>query len=115
MEWLAAQAIINGQVTLSGEAYPERVVSFGRNSNHTVTLGSGTYWTTSSDIIADLNAWRKRVRDAKFGGPTNRLTVGSDVWDVMSKNSGLKELLDTQIRGTEANFKTGIRTGENVE
>ena len=114
-EWLAAQAIIYGKVTLAGEGYPERVVDFKRAANHTVALGAGTYWTNSSDIIADINLWRKRVRDAQFGGPTNRLTVGSDVWDVMSKNSVLKGQLDTQVRGTDANFKTGIRSGENVE
>ncbi len=115
LEWLAARAIIDGQVTISGESYPERIVNFNRASNHTVTLGSGTYWTTSSDIIADLNLWISRVRRATFGGPVNRITVGTDVWDVMSRNSGIRELLDTQVRGTDANFRTGLRSGEYVE
>lgn len=114
-EWLAARAIIDGKVTISGEAYPEREVDFKRAANHTVTLGAGTYWTTSSDIMADLSTWISRVRRAQFGGPVNRITMGTDVWDVVSKNSGIKEQLDTQVRGTDANFRTGLRSGEYIE
>lgn len=115
LEWMSARAIIDGQVTISGEGYPERLVNFNRASNHTVTLSGGAVWSTSSDIIADLNAWRKRVRNAQFGGVTNRLTVGADAWDVMSRNAGIKDQLDTQVRGTKANINTGLRAGENVE
>lgn len=113
-EWLAAQAIIHGKVTISGENYPERLVDFKRAANHTVDL-SASPWTTSSDIMGDLESWRTRVRRAKFGGPTNRLTVGADAWDVMRKNTDLLKQLDTEMRGTEANFKTGIMEGEEVE
>lgn len=115
MEWMAAEAVIKGQVTIVDDGYPERVVDFGRASNHTVTKGSGTYWTTSYDIIADIETWRTRVRRAPFGGPTNRLTVGPAVWDVMRKNADLLKQLDTQVRGTDANFRTGIREGLDVE
>lgn len=112
-EWLAAQAVIHGKVTIADEDYPEREVDFQRHNDHTVTLQSD--WTTSSDIVADIEAWRTRVRRAKFGGPTNRLTVGADAWDVMRKNTGLLKLLDTQLRGTDANFRTGVREGLDVE
>lgn len=113
-EWLAAQAIIHGKVTISGENYPERQVDFKRASNHTVDSTSSP-WSSSSDIIGDIEAWRTRVRRAKFGGPVNRLTVGADVWDVMRKNTGLLKQLDTGVRGTDANFKTAIMEGEEVE
>lgn len=114
-EWLAARAIIDGRVTIVDQDYPERVVDFKRDANLTVTLGVGTYWTTTSDIIGDLEIWRDRVRRAKFGGPTNRLTVGADVWAVMRKNEGLMKQLDRQVRGTNADFTTGLRAGEMVE
>lgn len=113
-EWLAAQAIIHGKVTISGDNYPERLVDFKRAANQTID-SSATPWSTSSDIIADIEAWRTRVRRAKFGGPVNRLTVGADVWDVMRKNTGLKAQLATDVRATDANFKTGIMEGEEVE
>lgn len=114
-EWLAAQAIINGSVTIVDADYPERVVDFQRAAAHTKTLSGGDVWSTSSDIIGDIEEWRTLVRRAAFGGPTNRLTVGTDVWDVMRKNTGLMAQLDNQVRGTDANFKTGIREGLDVE
>lgn len=114
-EWLAAQAVIYGKVTISGEDYPEQLVDFGRDAGHTIALTSGTYWTTTSDIIADINAWRIKGHRAKFGGVMNRITVGVDVWDVMSKNAGVLAQLNTQVRGTNANLTTGVREGTDVE
>jgi hypothetical protein len=115
-EWMAAQAVLNGTVTLSGENYPERVVDFGRNAENTVTLADGTRWDQDgADIIGNIETWRTQVRRAKFGGPTNRLTVGATAWEWMRKNTALLKQLDTQIRGTDANFVTGIREGLDVE
>lgn len=112
-EWMAAQGIMDGKVSIVDEDYNERVVDFGRDPNLTVTLG--TSWTTSSDIIGDIEAWRQRVRRARFGGATNRLTVGVEVWDVMRRNTELLKQLDTQIRGTTGQFITGVREGLDVE
>lgn len=114
-EWLAAKAVIDGKVTVTGENYPETLVDFRRASNHTVTKGSGTWWTTSFDIIKDIETWRDRGRKAAFGSAFNRITVGADVWEVMRKNTDLLKLLDTQVRGTDGNFRTGIREGTEVE
>ena len=114
-EWLAAKAILDGQVTIADADHPERVVNFGRASNHTVVKTSGQYWSDSFDIIGDIETWRQRVRRALFGGATNRLTVGVDAWDVMRKNAGLLAQLKTDVRGTDGNFRTGIRAGETVE
>ncbi|QPZ53252.1 major capsid protein [Achromobacter phage vB_AchrS_AchV4] len=115
-EWLAARAAIDGKVLIEDEDYPARLVDFGRDPGNTVILGAGARWSeATADIIGDINRWRAQVRRAKFGGPTNRLTVGSDVLDVMLKNAGVLKLLDTQVRGTNANLNVGIREGEYVE
>lgn len=115
-EWMAAQAIITGKVTISGENYPERVVDFGRAANHTVTLGVGARWGDSGvSIIADIETWRTRVRRAKFGGPVNRITVGPDVWEVMRKDPEILKQLDTQQRGTAADLNVGLMEGEEAE
>lgn len=115
-EWLAAQAVLNGKVTLVGDNYPERVVDFQRDSANTVTLtGADVAWNKGGDVVGDIEKWRTQVRRAPFGGPTNRLTVGTDAWEAMRKNAGLLKLLDTQVRGTDADFRTGIREGLDVE
>lgn len=115
-EWMVARAVIDGAVTLEGPDYPTRVVDYGRAGNHTVVL-SGTFWddSTSYDIMGDIQTWIDRVRRAPFGGPVNRLTVGSDVIGVMLKNEGVLKQLDLNQRGTNADLNTGLRSGDYVE
>jgi len=115
-EWLTARAVIDGEVTLTGEDYPTRVVDYQRASDHNVTL-TGTFWDDSVDypIMDDIQAWIDRVRRAKFGGPVNRLTVGADVLGVMLKNSQVRAQLDLLVRGTNAELNTGLRAGDYIE
>lgn len=115
-EWLAAKALIDGKVLIEDERYPARMVDFQRATNHTVTLTLTARWgQADANIIGDIENWRNRVRRAKFGGPTNRLTVSADVWDVMRKDPAVLKQLDTQIRGTSMDLNIGIREGELVE
>lgn len=115
-EWLAARAIIDGKVTLVDDAYPERVVDFQRDAGNTITLSGTSVWGgTNGDIIGNIEAWRTRARRLPFGGAINRITAGADAWDVMRKDTALMKQLDTQMRGTDANFRTGIREGLEVE
>lgn len=117
-EWMATEAVLNGTITLTGDDYPTVVVDFERDAGHTIDLndtGLVTWDGTGADIIGNLNDWRTTVRRAQFGGVTNRLTLGPDAWDVMSKDVTVQKQLDTQLRGTQANFNTGLRAGEEIE
>lgn len=115
-EWLAAKAMLDGKVLIEDANYPARLVDFQRNANHTVVLTTTARWGQSAaNIIGDIESWRSRVRLAKFGGPTNRLTVAPDVWDVMRKDPEVLKQLDTNIRGTSMNLNIGIREGSSVE
>jgi len=117
-EWMAAQAIIYGEVVLEDERYPRTVVDFDRAANHTVTLTGGDRWgQTGVSILRNVEAWRTRVRQAPFGGPTNRLTVGANVWDVMREDEALMELMKVEIRDRNNGLalNLGIREGLDVE
>ena len=115
-EWLAAQAIIHGKVTLTDDAYPERIVDFGRDPGNTVLLSGDLRWgQADGDIIGNIESWRTKMRRLPFGGAVDRLTVGSDAWEVMRKDPGLLKQLETDVRGTDGNFRTGIREGLEVE
>lgn len=115
-EWMAAEAIIKGQVTIADEDSPERIVDFQRDPNLTIVLTGAQRWDQAgADIIKDLEDWRTLARLADFGGPINRVTVSPDVWQVMRKNPELLKQLDTQIRGTQGSFITGIMEGLSVE
>lgn len=117
MEWLVAQAAIHGKVTLEGPDYPTTIVDFERDPSHTVTVtGVGVTWgDVESPIVDQINTWVEKVRRADFGGPVNRLTLGREVVGPFLRNNQVRELLDTQIRGSNADLNIGIRTGEYSE
>ncbi|MCE8012885.1 major capsid protein [Billgrantia desiderata] len=116
-EVMAARAILDARITLVGEDYPETIVDFQRDPSHTVSLAAGAGWNEAGAAIkANLNAWREKVRRAKFGGVTNTLVLGKNVVNPFLNNEEVRELLDTQIRGTDGNvFNIGLRNGEEVE
>lgn len=115
-EWMAARALIDGKLTLSGVDYPTRVVDFGRAANHTVVLGVGARWGDAGvKPMVDIQTWIDRVRRADFGGPVNRLTVGSSVLPILLADADVQKQLDTQLRGSSADLNTGLRSGEYVE
>lgn len=116
LEWLAAEAALNGKVTLEDEGYPKTLVDFKRDPSHTITLGAGTRWGEAGvSILGNIEDWRKQIRRAAFGGPTNRITLGTDAWDVVRKDDEIKKQLDLNTRGTTANLYTSVLSGEEVE
>lgn len=100
MEWLRARALIDGQVTLSGAEYPSTLVSFGRASNHTVTLTSGNRFGDSGVSILDsFSAWIDRMVGAEFGGLCTRITMSGTVAGLVRKDVEIQKHLDLTIAG----------------
>lgn len=116
-EWLAAKAVLDGKVTLSGDDYPTVTVDFERDAGHTITLGAGSRWGDAGvSIVEDVETWAQTMRDARFGGAPNRLTVGTAAWKVMRADSEVKELMRTDLRNTSGtSFNFGPRQGLEVE
>ena len=48
MEWMAAQVLMSGTVTIKGEGYPTCIVDFGRDANLTVTKTSTATWVAAN-------------------------------------------------------------------
>lgn len=46
LEWMAAQALFGGTVTISGEGFPAVLVDFGRDPSLTVALSGAVKWDT---------------------------------------------------------------------
>ena len=117
-EWLAAQAVLYGAVTLEDENYPKAVVDFERAAGHSITHTAGNFWGDSGvKILREVEAWKRIVRDAPFGGPTNRLTVGSSAWEVMREDQEIIDMLKLDMRPYNGgvNLNMGIREGLDVE
>lgn len=121
-DWMCARAIIDGSVAIKydqeqGQPNPEVTISYGRDANLTVGFGSGNDWSSASaDILGDLSEWIALGRKAQFGGTYNRMIVGSDVAPLFTKNTGVLDLLKTDIRGGDGtSFTRGLFAGANPD
>jgi hypothetical protein len=118
-EWMASEAVQHGRVTLEDERYPRTLVDFERDPAHTVQLtGSNRWGETGVDILADIEGWKKIARRSKFGGPLNRLTVGTEAWDIMRKDQAIRDLLKTDYLPAQRNgldISLGVLEGLDVE
>jgi Phage major capsid protein E len=111
-EWLAARAIIDGQVTLTGPNYPTTLVNFGRDAGHTVILTSGNRWGDSGvSIFSSIQAWLDTMNNAEFGALPTRLVMGQDVWNVLRKDAEFKEHLDNNYRNPAMTIERGLVSG----
>lgn len=69
MEWMAAQCLISGTLTMKGDGFPAVTIDFGRSSTLTVTLTSTDLWdhdpsTSTATPALDIDEWQNRVLKA---------------------------------------------------
>ncbi len=115
-EWLAAKAVMDGAVTISGDNYPERYVDFGRDPNLTVTMtGQGAWNGTDADPMTDINAWLLTAYRAKFGGALTRMTCGVEAYQALIQDQRVQDELKLDIRGTQVNLNRGIVPGVEAQ
>jgi hypothetical protein len=115
-EWLAAEATIYGKVTLESDDYPKTLVDFERDAGHDIVLTGTARWGQSGvSILSTIEGWKKTVRDAKFGGATNRLTVGTDAWEVMRQDTEIRELLKLDFRNSNNGLEMNLGVMEGLE
>lgn len=113
LEWMAARAIIDGAVVIGGENYPEVTVDFKRAGSHTKTLTSTALWTdtTNSKPLENLEDWSLEMLE-NSGVPLARITFGTSAWKAFIAHPHLKDMLDTNVRGSENSLETGPRAGQ---
>lgn len=109
-EWLAARALIDGSVTLSGEDYPSTTVSFQRHASLTYTLAAGARWSQGTATpLADLMAARINANN-RSGARVRRIVFGGTAWGYFSGHAnvnlyGTGGLLDRNIGGMTADVQ----------
>jgi len=118
-EWMAAEAIMNGAVTMEGEDYPKTLVDYGRDAAHTVTLGAGARWGDAGvDILKSIEDMAAIVFQAKGGGAVNRITIGAKAWDAMRRDPDVREEMNLRYKDRQnngLNIKTGILEPAEVQ
>ncbi len=104
-EWLAARALIDGSVTLSGDNYPTTTVNFQRHSTLTYTLTSGARWSQGTATpIADIMAARVNANN-RSGAVIRRVVFGGTAWDYFTARVDLKALMDRNYGGLNVNVQ----------
>ena len=102
-EWLAARAIIDGQVTIAGDDYPAVTVNFRRHSSLSYTLAGGALWSAGTATpLLDIKA-AKLNADARSGVRITKLVLGGDAWDLFANhaNVNLKEMMNNNYGGMD--------------
>lgn len=109
-EWLAARALIDGSVTLSGEDYPSTTVSFQRHSSLTYTLASGARWSQSTATpLEDLEAARVNA-NSRSGARVRRIVFGATAWGYFRNHAnvnlyGTGGIMDRNFGGVNADVQ----------
>jgi len=104
INWMCAQALVNGSVVIEGEDYPRVTIDFNRDSDLTEVLTSTARWGESAAApLTDLNVKMKLARKLS-GGRITDVIMGEEAYDRFYRNADVKALLDTNYRigGTAA-------------
>lgn len=106
-DYMAAQAILNGAITVNYGQGVAVTIDFGRDAGHVVTLGGGARWGDSGvNIFNGIQGWIDTVANAEFGGSVTDIILGSAaavpfMADASATGGSLKDKLDTTYRGSE--------------
>jgi len=114
-EWMAARAVIDGSVVVTGEDYPTVTVDFGRDPSLTHTLtGTARWGEADANPIRDIEDLRRQVHDLS-SSTISRLTFGLNAWDYFSQDDRVMKLLDTRYRGSDTEYNRAIAEGQPME
>jgi hypothetical protein len=80
LEWMAAQALALGSITVVGDGVPQAVVNFGRSSNLSIALSGAARWGEAGvSPVADIDAWSVRVLQ-ESGFPVTDVLFTPGAW-----------------------------------
>jgi hypothetical protein len=96
LEWMAAQALLFGTVTISGDGFPTTLIDFGRPSTNTVALSGSAQWTIANVVAgtasptSNIEAWQYLILKSS----------GATVTDIiMTQTPYLAFLQDPAVKG----------------
>lgn len=119
MEWMAAQALQNGTVTITGEGFPTTVVNFQRSDDLTVALSGSDLWPTTVSAGAtntqpseDIDNWATLILQ-KSGAVVTDIVFTPKSWKAFRLDTSIK---DTAIVFPAMNpFGNAIETASRID
>lgn len=112
LEWMAAEAIVKGQVTVQGENYPQVTVGFGRRAANNKTLSGAARWNqaASATPISDIKGWATEMLRTS-GRRLTRVTLTPSAELAFFAAEETKYMLETR-RGSLARAEQANASGE---
>lgn len=94
MEWMAAQALYGGAITVVGDNYPSVTVDFGRAAGHSVTLTGGNRWGQAGiKPLDNLQTWSDTMVK-NTGVAITDVVMTVDAWLLFRADADVKTRLD---------------------
>jgi len=113
LEVMAASALLNGSVTVTGEGFGTQVVNFGRESDLTVILTGDVRWGESAaDVVGNLETWGQGIQQ-ESGSVATDVVMDPLAWSLARQNQAVKDALDTR-RGSTSTAETGPLDGRKA-
>jgi hypothetical protein len=114
-EWLGAQALQYGQVTIVGEDYPSTLVDFRRDASLTSVLTGAARWSqATSDPDANLRFMRNRS-NILSGSRITDYVFGQDAWEKYTSRVNVRDQMDKRYDGYDSRVSMVLDGYEGVE
>lgn len=93
LEWMAAQALLTGKVTITGEGYPTVVVDFGRDASLTPVLTGGQQWGQAGvSPNQSIEQWGRQVLK-KSGAVCTDIVFTTSAWNFFIADQVVKSAI----------------------
>ena len=113
-DWMCAQALMFGSVTVEGEDYASQVVNFGRDATLTYTLSGDARWTVGAtpNPLEDIRV--ARTNGYQRGSyPVNTIVMGLGAYSAFNRNADVRALLARDVRNGDSSFRAAsLNAGE---
>jgi len=91
LEWMAAQAMVNGTVTITGDGFPTTLIDFGRDSSLTVALSGAARWGQSGVVPTQLLEDWQNIVLKKSGAVCTDIVFTTTPWTLFLQDPVLKQ------------------------
>lgn len=93
-EWMAAKALVTGQVPVKGEGV-DFVVDYGMESSHKIASLTNKWTEPEGDPLADIRGWHRQVTKASGRRPTD-LVLDGEAQDALFDNAKFMAALNNR-------------------
>lgn len=112
LEWMAAQALTTGTVTVKGEGFPETVINYGRAPSLTLTLAGAAKWGQPGvSPSSDIEKWAHEMLK-QSGGVGTDLVFTATSWTHFKNDETVKTTIWYPGNGGSGNT---INVGAQIE